>query len=629
METEISNLEPEEITLYLQIEKYINSQNIIKEIINKGQIKEIEIELYLINDDWLNKWKEYSYLNYFDFKDIKKDPQKWSNNRKNGAIRNKKLESIKNQKLIQFDNKSINYATLMSFDPTKYFHLVTKDCFDSFTEGMLDKEFQEIKYKFTSKNKKIMALSENKIIVLFQNFNLNLVIFILENPIYCNFYSIIKEEDIEQYLYKFGIDSNTKEKKIEIKEGNIKYKIFFMNKSYIYKNKKEDIYEQNLKGLIQNLINFDKEFNLLMKNNSINQKILYLIDSEFIYNIKTKLNYNDFSKNYSNEINKLKNTMVNRFIENSPETGEEINPINEEKKIFKYLQQNGTEKIIKICTNYTLINEKIWKNLTNLYNYHNEIKVKCFFKGNFFLITYNTKNLEIFKYNNNKCFDNLLFCFYKEQNIEQIVKEIFSMKTTKNLYDCINIFKTNEIFKKIIDHGNNSNEIGIVINLKIAIKENNFFKIINKDKSGKNSEYEIGLNKSISETTLFYQNIIKKSFIGNNDKNLNLNMNNYNTEVILRNSNNVSLEKFENNNQNGSNAYLKDITNRKLDSKEKNNNNFFQGMNTMEILKQEFGKNNFNIKGIDNSYNNQNNQNHISNEFNNNNNINNYEIAEE
>ena len=41
-----------------------------------------------------------------------------------------------------------------------------------------------------------------------------------------------------------------------------------------------------------------------MNNNIINQRILYLIDSVFIDNIKTKLNYYNFSKNYSNQIDK-------------------------------------------------------------------------------------------------------------------------------------------------------------------------------------------------------------------------------------------------------------------------------------------------------------------------------------
>ena len=399
MDKEISNLEPEEITLYLQIEKYVNSQNKIKEIINNGHNN--EIELYLINDDWLNKWKEYSYLNYFDFKDIKNNPKKWSINRKNSTIIFKKLEPMNNNKLIQLDNKSINDVNSISFNPSEYFHLVTKECFDCFTEGMLDKKFQEIKYKFISKNKKIITQSENKIIVLFSNiYFLNLVIFVLENPIYNKFYDIIKESDMDNYLQRFGIDINIKEKIIEILERNIRYKIYFMNKSFIYKFTKDYIYEKNIKELIQNFISFDKEFNNLMNNNSINQRILYLIDSEFIDNIKAKLNYDNFSKNYSNEIDKLKKTMINRFIENSPEVGEEINPINEEKKIIKYLQQNETGKIIKIFTNYTLIIEQIWKNLINLYNYHNEIKVKCFFKGNFFLIIYNNKNLEIFTYKN-------------------------------------------------------------------------------------------------------------------------------------------------------------------------------------------------------------------------------------
>jgi hypothetical protein len=145
------------------------------------------------------------------------------------------LEEINNTDLIQFDNKSISKDISPSFKPDKYFHLVTKECFDNFLEGVDYKEMHTIKYKFISKNKKLIAQSDNKIIVLFQGEEnkLNLSVFILdENPIYSKFYDIIKDcSDIVGYLKKYQIDKYTKEKNIEIKDGKINYNIYYINKN--------------------------------------------------------------------------------------------------------------------------------------------------------------------------------------------------------------------------------------------------------------------------------------------------------------------------------------------------------------------------------------------------------------
>ena len=58
MENNINVLSHEEKVIYNQIESYYLSQNILKKLI-KYNIQ-AEIELYIINGEWLRQWKKYS-----------------------------------------------------------------------------------------------------------------------------------------------------------------------------------------------------------------------------------------------------------------------------------------------------------------------------------------------------------------------------------------------------------------------------------------------------------------------------------------------------------------------------------------------------------------------------------------
>ena len=367
--------------------------------------------------------------------------------------------------------------------------------------------------------------------------------FILENPIYANFFDIIKCSNMGQYLKSFGINEQTKEKIIEIKGGKIKYKIYYINKSYIYNFKEEEVFIPNLKELIQCLIHFNNESKNFSENKkNIDMRQFYLIDKDWIDKLKKRLNFNDNYNKYGQDINILFQEMIISYFNYQSEKEEEIGQVNEDKKIIRYLQYNETQKIIKFYQNYTLINEQIWENITNLFNFHNEIKVKCYFKDDVYIIIYNNKNFEILRFINNNFCDNLLFCFYEEQNIENIIKEIFNSNTSKNFFECINITNTNEIFKKIIDQMERTIEIGIVINIKLAILENNYFRVINKDTFGEESEFEIGLNKSLSETRLGLLKIYKKSLIYKNEdpKFNNSKVNNMNTMTKIVKTKNIN-----------------------------------------------------------------------------------------
>jgi hypothetical protein len=146
----MQNFDPEDISIYYQIENYEKSQKKIKISIKNAYEMKDKLELFLISDKWLNKWKEYSCINYYSFEDIKRQPDKWEKLRK--QKRNKiKLDNFNNHDIIQFNNMSISSDFNSSFKPDSNFHLVTKECFNSFSEGILDKELQIIKFNFESK----------------------------------------------------------------------------------------------------------------------------------------------------------------------------------------------------------------------------------------------------------------------------------------------------------------------------------------------------------------------------------------------------------------------------------------------------------------------------------------------
>ena len=77
---DIIDLPSEEVTLFFQMKNYDDSQKRIKELIRNNV--ESEIELYLINDEWLNEWKSYSCFDSYNFDEKKNSMIQWKNKRK-------------------------------------------------------------------------------------------------------------------------------------------------------------------------------------------------------------------------------------------------------------------------------------------------------------------------------------------------------------------------------------------------------------------------------------------------------------------------------------------------------------------------------------------------------------------
>ena len=604
MDDLLSNLEPEEQLLYLQIQKYDESQKIIKNLINNNILK--EIDLYLIDDDWLNKWKEYSCLNYYNLEDIKNKPEQYLKMRKNLKEKGYKLEEFNNKNLIESDNKNISGDTPPLFKADKYFHLVTEECFESFLEGVKDKELHKIKYKFISKNKKLITKIENKVIILFEEEEkkLKLVVLILNVSIFSKLYDIIKDSyNIVQFLKNYQIDDNKEVKIIEKKENN--FQILYMNKSYNNDINKDDVFFENFKKLVKSLINYDKIFeDLTNKNdNKLTTKFFYLINEKFIDNLLIRLKYRK-CRRYLKDFNKCLEIMIDEYYEKLPQIDKDIGQINDNKNIFNYLQENETKNIIKYYNNYTLIKEDLWDILINLYNYDSSIKVQCFIKNNIFIIKYNDKNIEIFNIENKKVCNKLLFCFYNNQNIENIVEEILNEKSSINFVNCMNIIKTQECFKKITDDQiDSSEEIGIAINISQALKDNKFFTAINNDQFANECKFEVGLNKSFSNSKVNNE----KEFDNQKKNNLNYNQinNNSDNDNIIKNkiqNNEIKEEKNEEEEENkkdkqmnkGKNIELKNVIIEQEKSIEKK-----EDVKKLEQLKNENELNKSEMKKIE------------------------------
>ena len=570
----MNELDAKDVSLYYQIENYEKSQKMIKQYINYYYEVKEKIELYLISDKWLNKWKEYSGINYYSSEDIKSQPYEWIKLRKK---KNKlELDNFNNDDIIQFDNKSISSGFNSSFKPDSNFHLVTKECFNSFSEGILDKEFQKIKLNFEAVGKKIMAQSDNKIIVLyFQDHNkLKLILFILEDPVYENFYNNMRELTIEEYLRINCIDDNCQSKTFEIIDEEITYPIYYLNKSYENKDK-ETTFINNLKDLIISLIDFDKNFNI--KEEKIKaQNNYYLIDRNFFDDLKRRLNYDNINKNNSNK----EQEMIKHYLCSINRNEKEM-VMNEDNKIIKYLEQKDGI-IIKLYTNFYIIDSKIWNNLIKLFNYNIKISVDYYKYLNLIAIKYDDKNVEILNFENN---NNLLLVFWQKQSIENMIHEIFKPNLDPYFFDFFNIIKFNQTHK-IIEEKNTKNKIGMAININEAFKKNNFFRILDKSEIGNEIKFNIGLNESINLTKLKIESLSKdmknkmnKNCLGNNKEKAN-NENNLKHNRI--NSNNFPFNnkiKFNNNKNLSRNNNLGNLNFKTFDNNFINNNIKFLKMN--------------------------------------------------
>ena len=474
-----------ENNLYNQIESYYLSQNILKKLI-KYNIQ-AEIDLYIINGEWLRQWKKYSCYDEIKHNLPLKNPTKWREIRIKNNANIYEVGSINNKTLFQ------NINNIITINPYANFNFVTKECFDAFCTPP-ERNGEKISFKFISYNNKLIYQNKDQIYVIFNNeIYLNFILIDLNNQNNNNLYFTLLHKNLPDFMKQIGLVE-------AMKEINDSYIKIIFNKSY------ENIINKKKKftDLISSLINFDYNFQIL-DSNEIHKKVYYLINEDWLENFKNKLNYIALlNQSNINDLSPTIKSMFNNFINNISEN-DNIEIINQGSKIVNYLKDNTNNKIIKFYDNYSFINEDVWSNLIKIFNWNIEIKTFAYINKNYILIYYDEHNFEIIKINDNEISWKLLFCFYKNYKNNEIINEIQNLGINEYLkkYN-INIINNNQTKQKLFY--NNNQCIGIIINIKAAkINIYDFTLLDNAQWNKKN--LILGLNDNNNICFIDYENI--------------------------------------------------------------------------------------------------------------------------
>ena len=155
-----------------QIKSYDESQTLLKDLI-ANNIESDNLELYIISDDWLNKWKKYTC-----FDEIRYSMPFNKNKLREVRLKNESdkivLDMINNKDLILFDNT--NLETNFTINMESNFHFLTKECFDILTQNKINQK-EKIKLDFRSYKNKLISNYKNKffLILYLNKNNLNLL----------------------------------------------------------------------------------------------------------------------------------------------------------------------------------------------------------------------------------------------------------------------------------------------------------------------------------------------------------------------------------------------------------------------------------------------------------------------
>ena len=463
-----NNFFVEEDILYSQIQNYDISQKIIKRLIDENI--PAEIELYIINDEFLNQWKKKSCFDEIKFNLPLKNPQNWRKIRHNNNADNDIVGEINNMNLIQCENNGT--CTNITINPKSKFHFITKECFDYFAKNKIIINNLILKTTFISHKNKLISEYNDKIFVLYKyQRNLNFLLFTLKNP-NDNFFLQIKEANMINFLQQNGIDLNIEE--FQLNNNSI----FCINKSFDNNTKKM----QQFHDMILSLINFEFNLEILLDSNNIENTTLYLINQDWLQKFKEKLNYVFWlSQSLVQNLDPTIKKMINEFIRNSP-NNINMEQINQSNRIFEYLKDNNTQKIIKYLSNFTLINEEIWNYLTKFFNWNIEICVAAYITKNNVILQFDQNNIEIIEFSNKIIKSKLLFCLDRNYKVDEIINEIMNLGIN-NFYQKynINILNNNELSQNLFSGINNNQCIGIIVNINAVKNNNNNFIVLNNN----------------------------------------------------------------------------------------------------------------------------------------------------
>ena len=595
--------------IYLQVKSYYESQCLLKDLIQKDIQK--SIELYLIDEEWLDNWKKMC-----NYSEVKMNlPLKDENNWK---------EIIENFK-IDNDISSFSLNSNINANLDSNFHLVTKECFENFMKFNKSNSTNEIKLTFESYNKKIIRQYTNKVFILYINKNnFNLIEFILETPDNTNdIFSLtnIKESNMKEFLEQFGIDCNTEKKQIKIDDIGCNIHVEFINKSF----KKLKCKECEFNDFICFLKDFDHNSNLLFNkllNNKEKRHIMYLINDDSINHIL-------------NNINKFNNIQQQDTEENESSSINESEEKNLNLKIVNYMKDNKTGNIIKFYSDYKFINPRIWEYIQKFFNFNTEVKVYIYFlKDNNILVQYNEKTFELIEISKNIIYPLLLFCFYSNYDTSEFIEEMISLGFDEysEKYN-INILIRNQSNQELTDYSNNQN-VGLVININAIKEKSEDFNMISHNQLI-NEKLNIGLNinNEINNMNGNSNNTLNNK-TNNSDNNRlseinkeksDLNEENLSTMIIIKKcwGNCKSKENNKQNLNNNSNN-IKKFNNNSNKSYDSNAMSLYS--NKSNNFKNDDSNESSNIININNNLNNQNqiitNNTNMNNVFNNSNNNN-------
>ena len=438
-----------------------------------------------------------------------------------------------------------------------------------------------IKFTFISCNYKLISKFGDKIFVIYEyQRSLHLLLFIINNP-NDNFFLDIKEKKIDDFLQQNGIERSMD--RFQLNNNSI----FAIDKSFENNNLKR----QQFHNLILSLINFEYNFRLSLESNNLEKKIFYLINEDWIHQFKSKLNYVFWSnqKNIGGIDDKIRG-MLNEYIRKIKDN-ENMETINQTNSIFYYLKDHNTQKIIKYHSNYTFINDKIWKSLIKFFNWNIEISVIAYVTKNNIIIQFDENNMEIIQISNEMINSKLLFCLEHNYKVNEIINEIknFGINGYYQKYNINNILINNQSYQKLFSCSNENECIGIIININKAINNNNDFIVLNNNEFNNKNLY-LGLNDDLKLHHSINNNI--NNIINNN---INNEINNAIHKFII----NLTNKKMNNNNSNN-NIFE---NNNNMNNFNENNNNMFNNMQRMNMNNNNNQNDNINPNTRENTMN--------------------------
>ena len=583
----------------------INWENNKKVVLNSKVINNEESHYYLINKDWINKFKQK--INYQKiFSTTKNINDKYEIQKIiDTHIKNDINEDTKNEikllfeEIIKFDenlimkeiieNKNFIYEIInedvknnLNFIGTKFIKLETH---------IIENEFSYFTLGHNPKDNKFIIIYLNNENELFE------LLFSVNNSNYDEFKKLLESQKNDIFT-SIGLNFD------EIKENNILKKInlsnidIFLLISIIqkYKNKEEGNNEQNIPPKDQEKIKIKKE--------EIDNLLLYLNNSNQLFNKALDKNKGEMHNNYS------PCKIINKFwMENFIYIFNNINYIN--KNNFDIFENYKS----LIPSNYDnrdifLVDELFF---ISLFPFFKKLESnRDLFNDNIIYLNDNKGaiiiNNEIYIFETIENNVNQRKSFIKVQNQKILKDEMIKGKFELNENNW-NLLKSNAIYNDIQENNINNN---IIVNQNNINKEN--------DNIENSKEYLLKLFEREDQLNIRGQQL----------ESLERDINNQN---LNNNNNNIPNNNYSNNNYDNNIPFINNINNNLNNNINNNENNLFENNNNIINNYYNNNNNNYNLNNdLNNNYVNSNylniNNNFNINNFNNNNNIinNNYNI---